>query len=249
VASDAWLVVGLGNPGSEYMETRHNIGFWVIDRVAQLTNVVGFQRRFEGEFATVRTDRGLLLLLKPLTFMNRSGVAVAAAVRWYKLSLDRTLVVHDDMDLPLGTLRFRQGGSAAGHHGVESVTRELGSNGFGRLRIGIGRPTRREEGRDFVLSPFHPEERPLAERIAALAAEAVLVWHREGMTVAMNRSTDSVCLLMRVRCLADRASQARLRIGRRAWTDRCMRECIVAALRHRAWPRLITGTYSRKATE
>ncbi len=182
-----WLVVGLGNPGPRYAETRHNIGFWVVDRVAARWSVVRFEHRFDGEFAAIADGERSLLLLKPMTFMNLSGRSVRQAVQWYKLPLDHVLVVHDDMDLPLGALRFRLGGSAAGHHGVESVMAELGSDRFARLRIGIGRPPRREAGREYVLEPFPSAERPLAERVADVAAEAVIVWYREGLTVAMNR--------------------------------------------------------------
>jgi PTH1 family peptidyl-tRNA hydrolase len=187
MADDRWLVVGLGNPGQRYAETRHNIGFWVIDRLAALLGVARFERRFEGEFAAVPEGGRSLLLLKPMTYMNRSGLSVRQAVQWYKLPLERVLVIHDDMDLPLGTLRLRLGGSAAGHHGVESVIAELGSDRFARLRIGIGRPPSREAGRSYVLEPFAPTERPLAERVATVAAEAVLVWYREGLPAAMNR--------------------------------------------------------------
>ncbi|MCX2726109.1 aminoacyl-tRNA hydrolase [Thermomicrobium sp. 4228-Ro] len=186
-ADGRWLVVGLGNPGPRYARTRHNIGFWVVDRLAVRCHAPRFEQRFDGEFAVVSEGERSLLLLKPLTYMNLSGRSVRQAVQWYKIPLDRLLVVHDDMDLPLGTLRFRFGGSAAGHHGVESVIAELGSDRFGRLRVGIGRPPSPEAGRAYVLEPFTPAERPLAERVADIAAEAVVVWYRDGMTAAMNR--------------------------------------------------------------
>lgn len=187
MVDDQWLAVGLGNPGPRYADTRHNVGFWVIDALAREFRIPGYERRFDGEFASIHTDRGQLLLLKPLTFMNLSGRAVRKAVHWYKLPLDRVLIIHDDMDLPLGVIRLRQGGSAAGHHGVESVISELGSDRFARLRVGIGRPAVKDEGRSYVLSPFPAAERPLAERVTLVAAQAVLVWHREGLTAAMNR--------------------------------------------------------------
>ncbi len=187
IADDQWLAVGLGNPGPSYAETRHNVGFWVIDALARGFGISRYDHRFDGEFASLHTERGQLLLLKPLTFMNLSGQAVRKAVQWYKLALDRVLIIHDDMDLPLGVIRLRQGGSAAGHRGVESVIRELGSDRFVRLRIGIGRPAVKDEGRSYVLSPFTAAERALAERVTLVAAQAVLVWHREGLSTAMNR--------------------------------------------------------------
>ncbi|MCX7624322.1 MAG: aminoacyl-tRNA hydrolase [Thermomicrobium sp.] len=187
MASDRWMIVGLGNPGPRYAETRHNVGFWVVDRVAGRLGIQRFERRFDGEFASYAEGSRSLLLLKPLTYMNLSGRSVRRAVDWYKLPLERLLVVHDDMDLPLGTLRLRLGGSSAGHHGVESIIAELGSDRFARLRIGIGRPPARERGRSYVLEPFPPHERTLAERVAEVAAEAALVWYRDGLTVAMNR--------------------------------------------------------------
>ncbi|MDW8058981.1 MAG: aminoacyl-tRNA hydrolase [Thermomicrobium sp.] len=187
MASDRWMIVGLGNPGPRYAETRHNVGFWVVDRVAGRLSIQRFERRFDGEFASYAEGSRSLLLLKPLTYMNLSGRSVRRAVDWYKLPLERLLVVHDDMDLPLGTLRLRLGGSSAGHHGVESIIAELGSDRFARLRIGIGRPPARERGRSYVLEPFPPHERTLAERVAEVAAEAALVWYRDGLTVAMNR--------------------------------------------------------------
>ncbi len=187
MSGDRWLIVGLGNPGSRYTETRHNIGFWVIDRLARRCGVSTFERRFEGEFASIAENDRTLMLLKPLTYMNSSGRSVRQVVQWYKLPLDRLLVAHDDMDLPLGTLRLRLGGSAAGHHGVESVITELGSDRFARLRIGIGRPPDRTRGRSYVLEPFTQEEKPLAERVAEVAADAALTWFREGLVTAMNR--------------------------------------------------------------
>ncbi|MCS7246091.1 MAG: aminoacyl-tRNA hydrolase [Thermomicrobium sp.] len=187
MTQNAWLVVGLGNPGPRYAETRHNIGFWVIDAVAQELGITRFERGFDGEFATTQEVRGLLVLLKPMTYMNVSGRSVRKAVEWYKVPMEQLLVVHDDMDLPLGTIRLRLGGSAAGHHGVESIIHELGNDRFVRLRIGIGRPAERQEGRTYVLSPFATSERPLAEAVTRVAAQAVLVWHRDGLVTAMNR--------------------------------------------------------------
>lgn len=199
-----WLVVGLGNPGEQYRETRHNIGFRVVDRLAARLGVVSWQRRFDGEFARFDSARGTLMLLKPLTFMNLSGHSVRAAVHWYKLPLERLLVVHDDLDLPLGALRLRRGGSAAGHHGVESIIAALGSRDFVRLRIGIGRPPDRRQGAAYVLSPFHPEERPIVERVVELATEAILYWQSAGLDKAMNRFNS-----VRIEVLADEGKSQR----------------------------------------
>lgn len=182
-----WLVVGLGNPGAEFTATRHNVGFRIIDQLALKQGALPFQLRFQGEFSQFVTDLGSVLLLKPLTYMNRSGLSVREAVQWYKLPLDKLLVIHDDMDLGVGVLRFRQGGSAAGHHGVESIIQALRSAAFVRLRIGIGRPFDRQEGAAYVLSCFAPNEELVIRRVIDVASDAVMGWHEFGLTAAMNR--------------------------------------------------------------
>jgi len=180
--NERFLIVGLGNPGARYRETRHNLGFWVVDRIAREEGLDWKQR-----------DRAFVApwaggwLVKPTTYMNASGEAVAPLARYYEIPPERILVVHDDMDLPLGRLRLRRGGSAGGQKGVKSVIEHLGTDRFDRLRIGIGRPPEGWDAASWVLSKFRPEERPLAEKAAAAAAEAARVWLSEGLQQAQQR--------------------------------------------------------------
>ena len=153
------LVVGLGNPGSKYQGTRHNIGFELIDRLAQGGPEPSFTRKFDGLLAETEIDFRRVLLLKPETFMNLSGRSVGQALRFYKLPLADLLVVCDDLSLPLGKLRLRPGGSDGGQKGLRDITAHLGTDQFPRLRIGIG--DRGDiDAADFVLSRFRSAERP-----------------------------------------------------------------------------------------
>ncbi len=179
---ERFLVVGLGNPGPRYAETRHNLGFWVVDHLAGEEGLAWNER---GRAFVARWGSGWLM--KPATFMNASGEAVAPFARYYKIPPERLLVVHDDMDLPLGRLRLRRGGSAGGQKGVRSVIENLGTDAFDRLRIGIGRPPAGWDAASWVLSRFAPEELPLAQRAAETAAEAVRVWQEEGLAAAQQR--------------------------------------------------------------
>jgi PTH1 family peptidyl-tRNA hydrolase len=142
-----FLVVGQGNPGEAYARTRHNVGFMVLDRL-------GLAFRKKGEALLAEAEGGFFL--KPLTYYNLTGRAVAPLARFYKIPPERILVVHDEMDLPLGRLRFKAGGSAAGNRGVASIAEALGTSAFHRLRIGIGKPPSKELGAAYVLSPFCP---------------------------------------------------------------------------------------------
>lgn len=181
----AHLIVGLGNPGAKYAQTRHNAGFMVIDRLGQDINGTS-RERFQGQLLeTVRNDE-TLVLLKPLTYMNSSGQSVAQVARWYKILPERILIVYDELDLPFGTIRIRPKGSAGGHNGLASVIKELGTSEIPRLRIGIGRPTRGTTVA-YVLSRFFEEERKAVPAIIDLAAEAALTWLDEGIEAAMNR--------------------------------------------------------------
>lgn len=182
-ASPIRLVVGLGNPGSQYQRTRHNLGFMTVDRVAERAGARFRASRFHAEVAALPEG---LTLMKPLTFMNRSGLAVGAWARYHRLRPEEVLVVCDDLDLPFGKLRLRAQGSAGGHNGLKSVIAELGSQAFPRLRIGIGRPQGAGSTVDWVLSPFSPQE---AERLGTLleaAAWAVERAVRDGIEAAMN---------------------------------------------------------------
>ena len=180
------LVVGLGNPGSKYEGTRHNIGFEVVDRLARGGSGATFSRKFDGQLAEVEIDFRRVLLLKPETFMNLSGRSVAQAMRFYKLELSDLLVLCDDLNLPLGKLRIRGGGSDGGQKGLRDITAHLGSEDYARLRIGIGdRGT--IDASDFVLSRFRSAERPAIDDALILASQAVAVWTTQGLAAAMNR--------------------------------------------------------------
>lgn len=167
-----FLVVGQGNPGERYARTRHNLGFMVLDRL-------GLSFRPRGEALVAEAEGGLFL--KPLTYYNLTGRAVAPLARFYKIPPERILVVHDEMDLPLGRIRFKAGGSAAGNRGVLSIEEALGTRAFHRLRLGIGKPPDPSRGAEYVLSPFREEELPVVERVLEAAKEAVWCWVREGL--------------------------------------------------------------------
>lgn len=181
------LVVGLGNPGSKYDGTRHNIGFDLVDRLARAGSGASYSRKFEGLLAEVEIDFRRVLLLKPETFMNLSGRSVRQAIQFYKLDpATDLLVICDDLNLPLGKLRIKPSGSDGGQKGLRDITAKLGSDRYSRLRLGIG-----ERGpidaADFVLSRFKPSERPIIDDALISAAQAVAVWTTQGVDVAMNR--------------------------------------------------------------
>ena len=166
------LVVGLGNPGSEYAETRHNAGFWFCERLArELGTAFSKEARFHGLAANARAD-GVWLLM-PQTFMNRSGQSVAALARFYRIAPAEILVVHDELDIPPGQLRLKFGGGLGGHNGLKDITAHLGTQDFWRLRVGIGHPGDRNEVVNFVLKPPRREESTL---IDASLDRAFLAW-------------------------------------------------------------------------
>ncbi|NTV10695.1 MAG: aminoacyl-tRNA hydrolase [Zoogloea sp.] len=166
------LVVGLGNPGSEYSETRHNAGFWFCERLAvDLGASFSREARFHGEAANVRSAG--IWMLKPQTYMNRSGQSVAALARFFRISPAEILVVHDELDLPPGQMRLKFGGGLGGHNGLKDITAHLGTQDFWRLRIGIGHPGDRNEVVDYVLKPPRREEQLLIDEALD---RALAVW-------------------------------------------------------------------------
>ena len=181
------LVFGLGNPGKEYERTRHNVGFQILDVLARRYGVSFSSHKYKALAAGVRIGDERVLLVKPITFMNLSGEAVAPIVHFYKVPLTEILVVYDDLDLPLGVLRLRPKGGAGGHKGLKSIIQHLGSNEFPRLRVGIGRPPGRMDAADFVLRPFTKEEEEIMALVREEAADAIELWVREGLERAMNR--------------------------------------------------------------
>lgn len=174
------LVAGLGNPGREYERTRHNVGWLVVDELARRLDA-SWRERFSGRLAEARIGEARVALLKPETYMNDSGRSIAAATRFFKVPAGSVLVVHDDVDLEQGRLQTRLGGGLAGHNGLRSIARALGTHGFLRLRVGVGRPGRgdRRSVADYVLAPFEPETD--VEALVARAADAVESLAREGL--------------------------------------------------------------------
>ena len=181
------LVIGLGNPGSQYERTRHNVGFRVVDKLAAKLGWKWTGRRSRAVLASGTIGSEKVVLVKPLTFMNLSGEAVAELARWYNVSPEDILVVYDELDLPVGKVRLRPRGSAAGHNGMESIIRYLHTNQFPRLRVGIGHPTNsRMDGAGHVLSVPTGDERILLETGEDKAVEAVQMVIAEGVEKTMN---------------------------------------------------------------
>ncbi|MDW8426776.1 MAG: aminoacyl-tRNA hydrolase [Meiothermus sp.] len=182
-----FLIVGQGNPGLQYARTKHNVGFWVLDRLASHFKLRGNALIAEARFQRASGEWVLGLLVKPTTFYNATGEAVAPLARFYRVPPERILVVHDELDLPPGRLRFKAGGSSAGNYGLESIATHLGSRGFHRLRIGIGKPPTPEAGAGWVLSGFHPDLKPVMDRVVQTAAEAAKTWATEGLEVCQKK--------------------------------------------------------------
>jgi PTH1 family peptidyl-tRNA hydrolase len=179
-------IVGLGNPGSKYAGTRHNVGYAVVDLLAASPNASRFQSRFQAQVAELVEGTHKLLLIKPETFMNLSGRPVRQIVDFYQLPLTDLLVVCDDINLPLGKLRLRPRGTHGGHNGLRDIQNHLGTTEYPRLRIGVDAPP--EEGAvDHVLGRFRPAERPVIEDAIRLAAQAVVVWVEQGIEASMNQ--------------------------------------------------------------
>jgi len=180
------LIVGLGNPGLAYRHNRHNIGFMVADVLAQKLEIPLKRVKFKAQIGNGKVEGIPVIIAKPLTYMNNSGEAVAPLVHYFKVPLERLLVIHDDMDLPLGTLRMRPSGGSAGHNGMLSIFDKLGTNAIPRLRVGIGRPPGRMDPADYVLQDFPKNEEELLNMVIAQACEAVLAFITTGLEKAMN---------------------------------------------------------------
>jgi PTH1 family peptidyl-tRNA hydrolase len=180
------IVVGLGNPGSRYAGTRHNVGFETINLLAESPHAGRFQVRYQAEVAELREGGHKLLLVKPQTFMNLSGRPVRQLVDFYQVPLENLLVVCDDINLPLGKLRVRARGTHGGHNGLRDLQNHLGTTEYPRLRIGVDAPGL-DDAVDHVLGRFRPVERPVIEDALRLAAQAVLVWVERGIGPCMNQ--------------------------------------------------------------
>ena len=182
-----YLVVGLGNPGREYRDTRHNIGFMVIDQLCKEMGVSMTRVQSRALVAVGKLEGQKVILAKPQTFMNLSGQAVGGLMRFYKTPLDQVMVAHDDLDLPLGTLRLRPGGGSAGQKGMESIIQQLGTQNFARLRMGIDRPPGQMEPAAYVLQHFTRAEQDVVGLVLDRAVAAVRTFVREGLDAAMNQ--------------------------------------------------------------
>jgi PTH1 family peptidyl-tRNA hydrolase len=179
--------VGLGNPGITYERTRHNVGFRVLDRLAEINHILISTKRFKSLYGVGRIDSERVILIKPMTLMNRSGDAVKKALHFFQVGMEDLIVIHDDLDLPFGRMRFKQRGGDGGHQGVRSIVESVGKNTFLRLKIGIGRPPRGMDPADYVLTPFDEIQLSDLVQIVSRAAEALKVVVLEGLGTAMNR--------------------------------------------------------------
>jgi peptidyl-tRNA hydrolase, PTH1 family len=185
--SERYLIVGLGNPGSKFEKTRHNIGFWVVDELARRYGLSfgKTERKAQSADGVIRQKR--VLLAKPQTYMNASGEAVRSLVDFYKIDLPNLIVVHDDLDIPLGTLRIRKSGSAGGQNGIKSIIQHVGTQDFARVRVGIGRPPGRMDPAAYVLEPFKGDDEITARLMMERAANAVETWLTDSLDLAMTR--------------------------------------------------------------
>jgi len=181
------VIVGLGNPGITYERTRHNIGFQVLDRLAEINHILISTKRFKSLYGVGRIDSERVILIKPMTLMNQSGDAVKKTLHFFQVGIEDLIVIHDDLDLPFGRLRFKQRGGDGGHQGVRSIVESIGRNTFLRLKIGIGRPPRGMDPADYVLTPFDEVKYSDLVQIVSRAAEALKVLVLEGLGTAMNR--------------------------------------------------------------
>jgi PTH1 family peptidyl-tRNA hydrolase len=182
------LVVGLGNPGRAYRWTRHNMGFWLIDRLAKERGIELSRRAFLSLYGRGKIEKEEVILAKPLTYMNLSGEAVGRLLRFFKVPPENLVVLQDDLDLPLGKIRIRLRGGHGGHQGVKSITEALGDDGFVRLKVGIGRPSdRRQDPADYVLEPLSGEEKEDFKAAVDGGLKALEALLREGPQAAMEK--------------------------------------------------------------
>lgn len=180
------VMIGLGNPGKKYEETRHNAGFMAIDTISEKWGIPVTQNKFRALVGEGRLEGEKVLLVKPQTYMNLSGESVAEILHFYKLIPDELVVIFDDLDLPTGQLRLREKGSAGGHNGIKSMIQHLGTQEFKRIKVGIGRPEPGRSVSDYVLQTFPAAERKAIDEAVSLAAEAAAMWVKEPFLKVMN---------------------------------------------------------------
>ena len=185
--TETYLIIGLGNPGREYRENRHNIGFMLIDRLAIRLDAKRVRMQSKALVGSARHGDVKIILAKPQTFMNLSGQAIQGLVRFYKIPLENLIIAHDDLDLSFETIRLRPGGGAGGQKGIKSTIQHLGTNDFPRLRLGIGRPPGRMNPAAYVLQNFAKGDAQFLSETLDRAADALFAFVDEGLDVAMNR--------------------------------------------------------------
>lgn len=181
-----FLIAGLGNPGPDYRQNRHNVGFMVVDALARALDIPIQRVELRALVGKGSSGGARLILAKPQTYMNNSGRSVVPLMRFYKIPPEQLLVVHDDLDLPFGTLRLRPLGGTGGQKGMESIVERLGTGEFSRLRVGIGRPPSRMDPADYVLHDFNPPQQDLLPEVLGRAVDAIRLFIREGIEPAMN---------------------------------------------------------------
>ena len=187
MTENAFLLIGLGNPGREFRDNRHNAGFMVIDRLVIRLNAQGMKLQSKAIVTSTLYEDKKLIFAKPQTYMNLSGHSVQGLANFYKLPLDNLLVIYDDLDLPFGTIRLRPGGGPGGQKGIASAIERLGTKDFARLRIGIGRPAGRMDPADYVLQDFSRDEMKSLSEILDHASDAVMSFVIDGLDNAMNK--------------------------------------------------------------
>ncbi|MFZ3065857.1 MAG: aminoacyl-tRNA hydrolase [Nitrospirota bacterium] len=181
------LIIGLGNPGNEYKQTRHNVGFMVIDELASVYNIAVNKKRYKSFFGKGSINDIEVVLAKPQTFMNLSGDSVAQMIKGLNLSADDLIIIHDDMDTEVGRLRIRDKGSHGGHRGIKSIIDAIGTDSFVRIKIGIGRPRAGMDSSDYVLSNFKKDELPILKEVKKRASDALSFLIKDDTVAAMNR--------------------------------------------------------------
>ncbi len=187
-----YLLVGLGNPGIKYEKNRHNIGFCLIDYFTSQINSEDYIDKFNSKYTLVRLNDNKIHIIKPQTYMNRSGVSVRNCKDFFKIAPDNIIVVYDDMDLALGSLKIKSSGGSAGHNGIKSLIDEIGSNNFVRIRIGIGKPLNKENVNNYVLSNFKKDEFEALSRIKNRIEEIIKDIIFEGIIFAMNKFNSKI---------------------------------------------------------
>ncbi|MBW1722976.1 MAG: aminoacyl-tRNA hydrolase [Deltaproteobacteria bacterium] len=181
-----YVIGGLGNPGRKYRDTRHNLGFRVVRQLAKGFNTALTGRRFQSRYTWTVYKGQEIILIRPLTYMNHSGLSIKACVDFFRVTPERILIIHDDIDLPVGRIRVVRGGGAGGHKGVSSIIQHLGTQQFPRIKLGIGRPRYGEPIEEYVLSPFYGDEKEIIDRVVQMAVQACGLFISDGVEAAMN---------------------------------------------------------------